>query len=427
MALDFLQANVNMPQITIAIVFYADMSILQANVDGLAVGEYLIKKLGEYEHHKVMAVTNDCQLDIESPLFRKFPNLKVCTSNNLDIGEWRNKGVLLIDVRVWLSSQNLESIFSYIENAKTSIQFCEAKKFIPSAYREVMTLAIYVPSEKVTSKLFKKMGVINEMALEAFVNFDVLDIAQKIYCDDEYFSQFSLLMNSYIDIAEIERRIHLERAIYAMRLGVRIRDPHSVYIRGKFSYGFGVEIDTNVTFEGDVVLGNNVKINANSILRDCKVGDGTVIKHFSLIESSSLGEGSFVGPYGRIRPGSIIGNNVQIGNYVEIKNSSIGNDCRINHHTFIGDSLIADQVTIGAGTITCNHDGNSTRHTIIEQGAYIGSGCNLVAPLIISAEATIGAGSTITQDVPAEKLTLARSIQTTVNGWVRPKNQRAGK
>jgi NDP-sugar pyrophosphorylase family protein len=417
----------NMPQITIAIVCYADMSILQTNIDGLAAGEYLIKNLGAYEHHKVMAITNDCQLDIESPLFKKFLNLKVCTINDLNIEEWRNNGILLIDVRAWLSSQNLESIFSYIEKAKTNIQFCESNKFIPSAYREVMTLAIYVPPEKVTSNLFKKMGIINEIALEAFVNLDVLDIAQKIYCDDENFSQFSLLINSYVDLAAIEQHIYLKKATHAMQTGVRIRDPQSISIRGNLSCGFGVEIDANVIFEGDVVLGDNVKINANSVLRDCRIGNGTVINAFSLIEQSSVGEDSFIGPFSRIRPQCVVGNKVQIGNYVEIKNSNIGDGSRINHHTFIGDSLLADYVTIGAGTITCNHDGIGVSQTVIEQGAYIGSGCNLVAPLNIGAGATIGAGSTITSDVPAAKLTLARSIQTTVHGWVRPKSSRVGK
>jgi NDP-sugar pyrophosphorylase family protein len=417
----------NKLRIPIAIVFYSDMSILELDIAGLAAGEYLLKELSEHGEDKVKAVTNNQQYDNNSTSFSKFLNLKIYAITDIDLREWNNKGVLLIDARAWLTSQNLDSIFFHIENTKTIIQFCESYKFIPGAYRDIMTLAVYVPPEEVKSKLFKKKGVANGAGLEEVVNFDTLNIVKKIYLDDEHFAHFSLLITSYVDLAEIERRIHFKKAINAMQEGVRIRDPHTISIRGNLSCGFGVEIDANVIFEGDVVLGDNVKINANSILRDCRIGNDTVINPFSLVEQSSLGKNSFIGPFARIRPGCVIGNKVQIGNYVEIKNSHIGDGSRVNHHTFIGDSLLADDVTIGAGTITCNHDGIGVSKTVIEQGAYIGSGCNLVAPLNIGAGATIGAGSTITQNVPAAKLTLARSIQTTVHGWVRPKSRKVGK
>jgi len=417
----------NKLRIPIAIVFYLDMSILEADIAGVAAGEHLLKELSKYGEDNVKAVTNNHQYDHESTLFNKFPNLKIYPIADVDLREWCNKGVLLVDARAWLSSQNLDSIFSHIESTKATIQFCESYKLIPEAYRDTMTLAVYVPPEEITPKLFKNKYVANDERLEAVVDFDALNIAKKIYFDDECFSQFSLLITSYVDIAEIERYIYLKKATDAMQTGVRIRDPHKISIRGNLSCGFGVEIDVNVIFEGDVVLGDNVKINANSVLRDCRIGNGTIINPFSLIEQSSVGEDSFIGPFGRIRPGCFIGNKVQIGNYVEIKNSHIGDGSRVNHHTFIGDSLLADEVTIGAGTITCNHDGIDVSRTVIDKGAYIGSGCNLVAPLNIGAGATIGAGSTITQDVPAAKLSIARSPQTTVHGWVRPKSQRVNK
>jgi bifunctional UDP-N-acetylglucosamine pyrophosphorylase/glucosamine-1-phosphate N-acetyltransferase len=167
-----------------------------------------------------------------------------------------------------------------------------------------------------------------------------------------------------------------------------------------------------------------VKIGAHSILRNCRIGDKTSINPFSLVEQSHVGSNSFVGPYGRIRPGSVVGDNVQIGNYVEIKNSRVGDGSRINHHTFIGDATLDQNVTIGAGTITCNHDGFGAQQTIIERGAYIGSGCNLVAPLHIGENAIVGAGSTIASDVPAAKLTLARPRQTTIEDWQGPKTRR---
>jgi bifunctional UDP-N-acetylglucosamine pyrophosphorylase/glucosamine-1-phosphate N-acetyltransferase len=184
-----------------------------------------------------------------------------------------------------------------------------------------------------------------------------------------------------------------------------------------------VEIDIGVIIQGTVVLGERVRIGAHSIVRDSQIGDDTCIHPFSIVEHSSIGKGGFVGPYGRIRPGSAIGDGVQIGNYVEIKTSRIGDGSRINHHSFIGDAVLADHVTIGAGTITCNHDGTGTNQTVIESGAYIGSGCHLVAPLRIGEHATIGAGSTITRDVPAATLTLARTPQTTIENWRGPKKR----
>jgi bifunctional UDP-N-acetylglucosamine pyrophosphorylase/glucosamine-1-phosphate N-acetyltransferase len=185
--------------------------------------------------------------------------------------------------------------------------------------------------------------------------------------------------------------------------------------------GSGVEIEPNVIFEGRVVLGNGVKIGAHCIIKESEIGTDTRIHPFSLIEHAVIGANGTIGPYGRIRPGSVIADAVQIGNYVEIKNSDIGSRSRINHHAFIGDATVAEDVTVGAGTITCNHDGVQINRTIIERGAYIGSGCNLVAPLRVGERATIGAGSTITEDVPAMKLTLARPRQMTIERWRGPR------
>jgi bifunctional UDP-N-acetylglucosamine pyrophosphorylase/glucosamine-1-phosphate N-acetyltransferase len=148
------------------------------------------------------------------------------------------------------------------------------------------------------------------------------------------------------------------------------------------------------------------------------------LKAFSLVEDAIIGSGCIVGPYARIRPASSIGDKCQVGNFVEVKSSTIGAGSRINHHSFIGDAVLGDRVTIGAGTITCNHDGTKTNHTVIGQDAYIGSGCKLVAPLRVGGAATIGAGSTITEDVPAGTLTLARSRQVTIPHWRGPRSTR---
>jgi len=221
-----------------------------------------------------------------------------------------------------------------------------------------------------------------------------------------------------------EREAQLKKAYKLVAAGVVVRDPKRLDIRGTLLCGKGVEIDINVVFEGDVMLEDGVIIGANCILRNCKIGKDTQINPFSLVEESIIGEKSFVGPYGRLRPGSKVGDNVQIGNFVEIKNANIASKCRINHHSFVGDADLAENVTIGAGTITCNHDGIRVNRTTIEDGAYIGSGCNLIAPLKINANSTIASGSTITEEVPGDTLTLARSRQVTIENWKRQKSEK---
>jgi len=227
-----------------------------------------------------------------------------------------------------------------------------------------------------------------------------------------------------VALAQEERAILLGRADEAMKKGVRIRDPERLDIRGELICGSGVEIDINVVIEGKVVLGDDVQIGAYCILIDSTIGDGCTINPYSLVQGAVIGGNSFVGPYGRVRPGSILEDEVQIGNFVEIKNANIGSACRINHHAFVGDAALRQDVTIGAGTIICNHDSVKINRTVIEEGAFIGSGCNLVAPLTIGAHATIGSGSTITDDVPAEKLTIARTRQTTIEHWQGPRGSK---
>jgi bifunctional UDP-N-acetylglucosamine pyrophosphorylase/glucosamine-1-phosphate N-acetyltransferase len=231
-------------------------------------------------------------------------------------------------------------------------------------------------------------------------------------------------LDSIAALAEAEQDVLLERATDAMRRGVRIRDPRHVYLRGRLICGTDVEIDLGVVIEGTVTLGDGVRVGAHAILRDATIGDRTQIKPFSMVEEATIGAASQVGPYARIRPGTVIGERVQVGNYVELKSSRIGEGSRINHHTFIGDADLGENTTIGAGTITCNHDGVGVAHTIIERGAYIGSGCRLVAPVRIGQDATVGAGSTITRDVPPAKLTVARARQVTIEKWRGPRTRR---
>jgi len=219
------------------------------------------------------------------------------------------------------------------------------------------------------------------------------------------------------DRHSIEQRV--EKAI---QNGVRFLDPEKVEIRGELICGKNVEIDINVIFEGSVTLGDNVKIDSHCIIHDSIIAENTRIKPYSLIEGAKIGSDGFVGPYGRVREGCDIGDNVQIGNFVEIKNSKIGDQCRINHMTYLGDAELEENVTVGAGVITCNFNGENVYKTLIHAGVFIGSGTNLIAPVSIGANATIGSGSTITDDVPPDKLTLARSRQFTKDEWAGPKN-----
>jgi len=220
---------------------------------------------------------------------------------------------------------------------------------------------------------------------------------------------------------QLDKEIALQKVLELIAAGVSVENPEQLHIRGMISCGENVKFDSNVIIEGNVKLEDGVLVGANSILKDCTIGKGTTINPFSLVEGAVIGENCLIGPYGRIRQGVSIEDRVQIGNFVEIKNSNIASKCRINHLSFVGDADLAEQVTIGAGTITCNHDGVGINRTIIEQGAYVGSGCNLVAPLKINTNATIASGSTITKEVSAGTLTIARSRQVKIENWKGPK------
>ena len=226
------------------------------------------------------------------------------------------------------------------------------------------------------------------------------------------------------DKARKEREAILEKAYELIAVGVVVHDPERLDIRGSLKCGKNVEIDINVIFEGHVELEDEVSIGANCILRNCRIGSGTCINPFSLVEEAKVGKQCFVGPYGRLRPGTWIGDYVQVGNFVEIKNSRIDSKCRINHMSFIGDSELAPCVTMGAGSITCNHDTIKVNRTVIEEGAYVGSGSNLVAPIKVGKNSVVGSGSTITEHVPAEMLVIARARQLTVKNWKGPKNHK---
>ena len=208
-----------------------------------------------------------------------------------------------------------------------------------------------------------------------------------------------------------------------MRAGATLVDPDRFDQRGDLVLGRDVFIDVNVVFEGRVELGDRVRIGPNCVIRDVTIDADTQVFGFCHLDKATIGPRCNVGPFARLRPGAALGPDVHIGNYVEVKNSELGAGSKANHLTYLGDTSVGRDVNVGAGTITCNYDGANKHRTVIEDGAFIGSGSMLIAPVTIGAGATTGAGSTIGRDAPAGKLTLSRAKQVTVDGWQRPVKQ----
>ncbi|MGZ8193665.1 MAG: bifunctional UDP-N-acetylglucosamine diphosphorylase/glucosamine-1-phosphate N-acetyltransferase GlmU [Methylobacter sp.] len=231
-------------------------------------------------------------------------------------------------------------------------------------------------------------------------------------------------VNDRLQLSYLERVYQMEQANLLMEQGVTLKDPLRFDLRGTIEpLGQDIEIDINVILEGKNSIGNNVKIGANTHIKNSIIGNDVEILANCIIEDAVIGHGSRIGPFARLRPESVLANDVHIGNFVEIKKSSVAEGSKINHLSYIGDTTVGSNVNIGAGTITCNYDGVNKSRTIIEDGAFIGSDTQLVAPVTIGKNATIGAGSTITRDSPENQLTLSRVDQVSVIGWRRPVKQ----
>jgi len=228
-------------------------------------------------------------------------------------------------------------------------------------------------------------------------------------------------VNDKSQLAIVERAYQRRLAADLMHQGVTVLDPARMDIRGHVTAGCDVTVDINVIFEGDVKLGEGVRVGANCVIRDTAIGAGTTILPNSVIEEAHIGADCSVGPFARIRPHTSLADKARVGNFVEIKASEIGAGSKINHLSYIGDTAIGVDTNVGAGTIVCNYDGVHKHRTRIGNDVFIGSDTQLVAPVSVGDGATIGAGSTITKDAPAGALTLSRSRQTVVKGWQRPK------
>lgn len=227
-------------------------------------------------------------------------------------------------------------------------------------------------------------------------------------------------INDKLQLAALERVYQRVQADALMRAGVTLIDPARLDVRGSITHGMDVHIEPNVIFEGRVVLGNNVRIGANCQLKDCGIGDNVVIKPNSLIDEATVGAGAEIGPFARLRPGTVLAENVHIGNFVETKKALIGKGSKANHLAYLGDADIGSGVNIGAGTITCNYDGVNKHLTTIGDNAFIGTNTSLIAPVTVGAGATTGAGSAINKNVPDNTLAVARGKQVVIESWQRP-------
>ncbi len=227
-------------------------------------------------------------------------------------------------------------------------------------------------------------------------------------------------VNDKVQLAELEREFQQHQATKFMQQGLTLKDPARFDCRGSFSFGKDCEVDVNVVLEGDIIIGNNTIIAPNCSIKNAKIGDNVSILSNSVIEDAVIGDGASIGPFARIRPKVNIGVNAKIGNFVEVKKSDIGKGSKISHLSYVGDSIVGKDVNIGAGVITCNYDGVNKHQTNIGDGVFIGSDSQLIAPVSIGKDATIGAGSTITSDTSEGQLALSRSKQKSFSNWKRP-------
>jgi bifunctional UDP-N-acetylglucosamine pyrophosphorylase/glucosamine-1-phosphate N-acetyltransferase len=234
-------------------------------------------------------------------------------------------------------------------------------------------------------------------------------------------------VNSPVQLAELERAFQQRTALELMEQGVRLADPARLDVRGQLNCAQDVSIDVNCVFEGRVRLGEGVKIGAHCVIANCVIEAGAVVHPFTHIDGEKLGvtvgEGALIGPFARLRPGAQLGAQVHIGNFVEVKNSTLARGAKANHLAYLGDATVGERVNYGAGSITANYDGANKHRTVIEADVHVGSNCVLIAPITLGAGGTVGGGSTVTKDTPPGALTVARGKQVTVANWTRPQKK----
>ncbi len=289
------------------------------------------------------------------------------------------------------------------------------------AIREINTGIMVAPTAKLKQWLstLSKDNAQGEYYLTDIVARAVADGVPVVSAQPDAIAE-TLGINSKVQLAELERIFQRQQATILLEQGVTLADPARIDVRGTLVCGKDVAIDINCVFEGKVELEDGVTIGAHCVIKNARIARGTQVKPFCHIEDAQIGAGSQIGPYARLRPGTTLAEDVHIGNFVEVKNSQIDAHSKANHLAYIGDTTVGARVNIGAGTITCNYDGVNKSRTVIEDDAFIGSDSQLVAPVTVGRGATLGAGTTLTRDAPAGKLTVSRARQITIENWQRP-------
>ncbi|HEY2567318.1 MAG TPA: bifunctional UDP-N-acetylglucosamine diphosphorylase/glucosamine-1-phosphate N-acetyltransferase GlmU [Candidatus Aquirickettsiella sp.] len=290
--------------------------------------------------------------------------------------------------------------------------------------QEVNSGIFYVPLKLLKRWLpkIKKMNAQSEYYLTDIITMAVDEKIEIVTVSSDVDGEMQGV-NDRVQLAKLERYFQQQAAKKLMLAGVTLRDPDRFDLRGQLTVEKDVIIDVDVIIEGENIIGANSLVGSHTILKDVKIGRNVEIKPYCLIEGAVIGDNCIIGPYARIRPGAVLKNNVHIGNFVEIKNSQIEQETKINHLSYIGDANIGKNVNIGAGTITCNYDGAAKHQTQIEDDVFVGSNTALIAPIRIKKGATIGAGSTLNKDAPAGKLTLSRAEARTFENWKRPQKK----
>ena len=297
----------------------------------------------------------------------------------------------------------------------------EAQRAIHEIYTGVMAL----PTAQLKRYLarLRNDNSQGEYYLTDIVKFAVADGAAVLACKTADRVQVDGV-NSPVQLAELERAFQSRQARRLMEQGVRLADPARFDLRGELLCEQDVAIDVNCVFEGRVSLGEGVSIGANCVIANASIGAGAVIHPFTHIDGEklgvSVGEGALIGPFARLRPGAQLGPEVHIGNFVEVKNSTLARGAKANHLAYLGDASVGERVNFGAGSITANYDGANKHRTVIEADVHVGSNCVLVAPVRLGAGGTVGGGSTLTKDTPAQALSVARAKQVSIANWQRP-------
>ena len=366
----------------------------------------------------VKAVTDEIN-DSEKVLilYGDVPLIKASTLNNLCSTE----GDIAILTTLLKNPTGYGRVVKDSSNLVTRIVEEKDATDMQKEINEIFTGILVAPG-KVLKELIPLIN--NENSAQEYYLTDLIGIASekgfKINAKDSPNSE-TMGANNRSEQEELERVLRNMNAEDLLKAGATLIDKSRIDIRGNVEVGADCVIDVNVIFEGDVELGDNVEIGANSVISDTKIDNGTKILPFSHIVQSNIGKDCSIGPYARLREGSIIENEAKIGNFVETKKSTIGKSSKANHFSYLGDAQIGDNVNIGAGTITCNYDGKDKHKTNIGEGSFIGTNSSLVAPINIGKNAYVGAGSTITKDIPDDALGVGRGKQINKENWSKKK------